>query len=89
MSVNFFLDCGKQNGFLHGWLLVQSNGNTRASGLPGDFIKNQIRHSSLRVTSTYTHFEHQQKGDMAERLLQCTQKGSCTHCRTEVTAVEL
>jgi integrase len=47
----------------------------QASGLPGDFIKNQIGHSSLRVTSTYTHFEHQQKREMAERLLSCTQKG--------------
>jgi integrase len=47
----------------------------QASGLPGDFIKNQIGHSSLRVTSTYTHFEHQQKIDMAEQLLSCTQSG--------------
>ena len=46
-----------------------------SSGLPADFIKNQIGHSSLRVTSIYTHFEHQQKRNMGEQLLSCTQSG--------------
>lgn len=36
----------------------------------------RIGHSSLRITSGYTHFEHQQKREMAERLLSCTQNGS-------------
>ena len=41
--------------------------------MPGDFVKNQIRHSSLRITSNYTHVEHGQKREMVEKLLSCTQ----------------
>jgi hypothetical protein len=48
----------------------------QASMMPGDFVKNQIGHSSLRITSNYTHFEHGQKREMAERLLSCTQTGN-------------
>jgi hypothetical protein len=48
----------------------------QASMMPGDFVKNQIGHSSLRIASNYTHFEHKQKREMAERLLSCTQTGS-------------
>jgi len=45
----------------------------QASMMPGDFVKNQIGHSSLRITSTYTHFEHGQKREMIEKWLPCTQ----------------
>jgi len=45
----------------------------QANMMPRDFVKNQIGHSSLRITSNYTHFEHKQKREMAERLLSCTQ----------------
>jgi hypothetical protein len=41
--------------------------------MPGDFVKNQIGHSDLRITSNYTHFEHRQKREMVEKLLSCTQ----------------
>jgi integrase len=47
----------------------------QSSMLPGDFVKNQIGHSSLRVTAGYTHFEHQHKREMAEQLLHSTQNG--------------
>jgi len=41
----------------------------QANMMPGDFVKNQIGRSSLRITSNYTDFEHRQKREMAERLL--------------------
>jgi hypothetical protein len=40
------------------------------------YLDSQIGHSSLKVTSTYTHFEHEKKRALAERLLSCTQNGS-------------
>jgi integrase len=61
---------GGTHAFRHGRV-----SHMQASGLPGDFIKNQIGHSSLRITSDYTHFAHQQSRDMAEQLLRCTQSG--------------
>jgi hypothetical protein len=45
----------------------------QANMMPGDFVKNQIGHSDLRITSNYTHFEHQQKREMVEKLLSCAQ----------------
>jgi hypothetical protein len=45
----------------------------QAAGLPGDFVTSQIGHSSLKITSIYTHFEHEKKRALAERLLSCTQ----------------
>jgi hypothetical protein len=33
-------------------------------------------HSSLKITSIYTHFEHEKKRALAEQLLSCTQNGS-------------
>jgi hypothetical protein len=33
----------------------------QANMMPGDFVMSQIGHSSLRITSNYTHFEHKQK----------------------------
>jgi len=44
--------------------------------MPADFVKKQIGHSSLRIMSMYTHFEHGQKRALAEKLLFCTQSGS-------------
>jgi hypothetical protein len=50
-----------------------------ANMMPGDFVKNQIGHSDLRITSNYTHFEHKQKREMVERLLSCAQSADlCT-----------
>jgi integrase len=47
--------------------------------MPGDFVKNQIGHSDLRITSNYTHFEHKQKRAMVEKLLSCAQNADlCT-----------
>jgi integrase len=45
----------------------------QAQMMPGDFVKNQIGHSSLRITSNNTHSEHRQKREMVEKLLFCTQ----------------
>jgi integrase len=45
----------------------------QVNAMSSDFVKNQIGHSSLRVTSNYTHFEHRQGREIAERLLSCTQ----------------
>jgi integrase len=45
----------------------------QASMMPGDFVKNQIGHSDLRITSNYTHFEYRQKREMVEKLLSGTQ----------------
>ena len=61
---------GGMHAFRHGRV-----SHMQANMMPGDFVKNQIGHSSLRITSIYTHFEHQQKREMAERLLHCTQNG--------------
>jgi integrase len=61
---------GGMHAFRHGRVShMQSN------MMPGDFVMSQIGHSSLRITSNYTHFEHKQKREMAERLLSCTQSG--------------
>jgi integrase len=59
---------GGMHAFRHGRV-----SHMQANMMPGDFVMSQIGHSSLRVTSNYTHFEHKQKRDMAERLLFCTQ----------------
>ena len=45
----------------------------QASRVPADFILSQIGHSSLRVSSLYTHFEDKQKRELAEQLLFCAQ----------------
>jgi len=59
---------GGMHAFRHGRV-----SHMQASMVPGDFVKNQIGHSSLRITSNYTHFEHRQKREMVEKLLSCTQ----------------
>jgi integrase len=58
---------GGMHAFRHGKV-----SQMQSSGLPGDFVKNQIGHSDLRVTSNYTHFLHNQKREMVEKLA-CTQ----------------
>jgi integrase len=62
---------GGMHAFRHGRV-----SHMQANMMPGDFVMSQIGHSSLRITSNYTHFEHKQKREMAERLLSCTQTGS-------------
>jgi integrase len=62
---------GGMHSFRHGRV-----SHMQASGMPADFVKNQIGHSSLRITSMYTHFEHGQKPALAEKLLFCTQKAA-------------
>lgn len=59
---------GGMHAFRHGRV-----SHMQASMMPGDFVKNQIGHSDLRITSNYTHFEHRQKREMVEKLLSCTQ----------------
>jgi len=63
---------GGMHSFRHGRV-----SHMQASGMPADFVKNQIGHSSLRITSIYTHFEHGQKRALAEKLLFCNSKGVC------------
>ena len=62
---------GTMHAFRHG-----RASQMQAAGLPGDFMTSQIGHSSLKVTSIYTHFEHEKKRALAEQLLTCTQSGS-------------
>jgi len=62
---------GGMHAFRHGRV-----SHMQSSMVPGDFVMSQVGHSSLRVTSNYTHFEHNKKREMAERLLSCTQNGS-------------
>ncbi len=64
------IEPGGMHAFRHGRV-----SHMQASMMPGDFVKNQIGHSSLRITSNYTHFEHGQKREMVEKLLSCTQSG--------------
>jgi integrase len=40
----------------------------QASGVPADFTKNQVGHSSLKTTSGYTHFSEAFKRETVERL---------------------
>jgi integrase len=54
---------GGMHSFRHGRV-----SHMQSSAMPGDFVTSQIGHSSLRVTSSYTHFEHKQKREMAEKL---------------------
>jgi integrase len=62
------MEPGGMHAFRHGRV-----SHMQASMMPGDFVKNQIGHSSLRITSNYTHFEHGQKREMVEKLLSGTQ----------------
>lgn len=59
---------GGMHAFRHGRV-----SHMQANMMPGDFVKDQIGHSDLRITSNYTHFEHRQKREMVEKLLSCTQ----------------
>jgi integrase len=59
---------GGMHAFRHGRV-----SHMQASMMPGDFVTEQIGHSDLRITSSYTHFEHRQKREMVEKLLSCTQ----------------
>jgi len=59
---------GTMHAFRHG-----RASQMQATGLPGDFVTSQIGHSSLKITSIYTHFEHEKKRALAEQLLFCTQ----------------
>jgi len=49
----------------------------QTSGVPADFTKSQVGHSSLRMTSNYTHFSEQFQRETVERLASksmfCTQ----------------
>jgi integrase len=61
---------GGMHAFRHGRV-----SHLQASGVPSDFTKNQVGHSSLRTTGGYTHFSEQFKRETVERLAQsCTQK---------------
>jgi len=59
---------GTMHAFRHGRV-----SQMQTAGLPGDFVTSQVGHSSLKITSIYTHFEHEKKRALAEQLLSCTQ----------------
>ena len=65
------IEPGGMHAFRHGRV-----SHMQANMMPGDFVKNQIGHSSLRITSNYTHFAHGQKREMVEKLLSCTQSAN-------------
>ncbi len=69
----------KRLGIAHGGMHAFRHGRVshmRVNAMPDDFVTSQVGHSSLRITSQYTHFEHKQKREMAERLPSCTQNGN-------------
>jgi integrase len=72
---------GTMHAFRHG-----RASQMQAAGLPGDFVTSQIGHSSLKVTSIYTHFEHEKKRALAERLLSCTQNADLYTIANEAKA---
>lgn len=72
---------GGMHAFRHGRV-----SHMQASMMPGDFVKDQIGHSDLRITSNYTHFEHRQKREMVEKLLSCTQSADLYTVAEEVKA---
>jgi len=58
---------GIQPGGMHAWRHGRVS-HLQANNVPGDFTKSQVGHSSLRVTSGYTHFSDNFKRDTVERL---------------------
>lgn len=60
---------GGMHAFRHGRV-----SHMQANGVPPDFTKSQVGHSSLRTTAEYTHFSEDFKRGVAERL-----KPSWTH----------
>jgi site-specific recombinase XerD len=40
----------------------------QSNGVPSDFTKSQVGHSSLQTTSRYTHFTEQFQREIVERL---------------------
>jgi integrase len=62
---------GGMHAFRHGRV-----SHLQTSGVPADFTKNQIGHSSLRTTSGYTHFTDAFKRETVERL--ATEMAFCT-----------
>ncbi len=72
---------GGMHAFRHGRV-----SHMQANMMPGDFVKNQIGHSDLRITSAYTHFEHRQKRELVEKLLSCTQSADLYTVATRAKA---
>lgn len=62
------IEAGGMHAFRHGRV-----SHMQSQMMPGDFVKNQIGHSSLRITSSYAHREHNHAREMVEKLLPCTQ----------------
>ena len=66
------MQLGIERGTMHSFRHARAS-HLQANRVPADFILSQIGHTSLRTTSIYTHFAHQQKRDLAEQLLSCAQ----------------
>jgi len=58
---------GGMHAFRHGRV-----SHLQANGVPSDFTKSQVGHSSLRTTSRYTHFTEDFQRETVERLASCT-----------------
>jgi integrase len=64
---------GGMHAFRHGRV-----SQLQANGVPADFTKSQVGHSSLRTTSGYTHFSEALKRETVERL--APKLMSCRSC---------
>jgi|HubBroStandDraft_6_1064221.scaffolds.fasta_scaffold448789_1 integrase len=54
---------GSLHSFRHGRV-----SQLQQNGVPGDLIKEWIGHSNLRITSRYTHFDHDYRQEIASKL---------------------
>jgi integrase len=65
----------------------------QANGVPADFTKSQLGHSSLRTTSGYTHFTDAFKREtvecLAPKLMLCTNPLSCTQLQSHLSAYRM
>jgi integrase len=63
ICVRLGIEPGGMHAFRHGRV-----SHLQASNVPGDFIKRQVGHSSLRTTSYYTHFSDDFERETVERV---------------------
>jgi integrase len=71
---------GGMHAFRHGRV-----SHLQQNGVPADFTKSQVRHSSLRTASEYTHFSEQFVRDTVEKM---AESPSWTHS-TRLGSVEV
>jgi integrase len=83
----------KRLGIKHGGMHAFRHGRVsdlQAKNVPGDFIKRQVGHSSLRTTSGYTHFSEAFIGETVERVAAgWTHSLSWTHWPAELSSCKM